>query len=493
MSPIANRDVKTSLIWVSSGALFQFSSQVVAIAVLARLLSPSEFGVVSAASLVTQLSMVFSEFGVGPCVVQTAQVTPRFLGTAFRLSLLLGALVASAVWQTAPVMAELLRVEDLATVLRAYAVVFVIRGFSATQEALLQRDLEFRYLARADGWSFAVGYASVSIVCALLGFSYWSIVAGHVTQAIIKACFVFLRHPGVAASPGGATEMRYLISFGLGQTLSRLASFVGSQIDGLFVTRRFGVDGIGIYGRANQLITMPATQVGQIFDTVIFPVFARSQSQPDQISAAYRLSVAGVWGLSCPLAVLAWFYAPELVRIALGSGWEAVTAPMQALALAMPFRLMHKISDPTARAMGATYLRAWRQWVFAGLVLGLVVALGRFGISGVAYGVACAAALDAILMLSLCCHLVGISMRSLLSSFQLGTRLAAITAASSALVLWFLRLQQSPPLLTVFVGAGLSIAIIWLLAVASPSRLLGRDGQSLLKLARPDSSDSVQA
>lgn len=492
MSAITSGDVRRSLAWVSSGTAFQVVSQVTAIAILARLLSPYEFGVVSAASLVTQLSMVFSEFGVGPCVVQVPQLSSRFLGAAFRLSCALGSLMAVALWCGAPQLAKFLNVGELAVVLRVYAIVFVIKGWSATQEALLQRDLSFRYLARADGWSFAIGYASTSVVCALLGLSYWAIVAGHVAQAAMKAAFVALKHPEVTRNPGGAKETRDLVYFGLGQTLSRLASFIGSQTDGFFVTRRFGVDGIGLYGRANQLITMPTTQVGNIFDTVIFPVFARAQSSPADIAAAYRLSVSGVWALSCPLAVLAWLYAPEVVHVALGSGWELVVAPMQALAIALPFRLMHKISDPMARAMGATYLRAWRQWVFAALVAIFVFTLGSFGLPGVAYGVVCAAFFDALLMLSLCRRLVGMSVVTLLESFRLGTTLGVVTAVVSIPILWLLRLYRSPEFLTILIGAGVSMSLVVLIASKCSRLVLGRDGHLLLQLVRGGSADGAQ-
>ena len=78
---------------------------------------------------------------------------------------------------------------------------------------------------------------------------------------------------------------------------------------------------------------------------------------------------------------------------------------MKILAVAIPFRMLHKVSDPTARALGATYSRAWRQWLFAGLVLFGALLLQDYGLKGVAWAVVGATALDAILMVSLCCDL----------------------------------------------------------------------------------------
>jgi O-antigen/teichoic acid export membrane protein len=424
----AIHSVRATAVWAAAGSAAQVGCQVLALVVLARVLTPYEFGVVSAAALVTQLSMIFCEFGVGPYLVQRLRLEAATVGTCYVASCSLGGLIAVLVWVSAPLLGYLLHVPELPLVLRAYTAVFIVMGASAVHDALLQRELDFRFLARADASSYFLGYLGVSIACALSGFSYWSIVIGHLSQAAIRSVMVIARHPQVARSPASLAELRPLLRFGGGQTLSRLANFIASQADGFVVTARLGVAAIGYYGRANQLVTMPAAQLGQLFDKVIFPVVARMQHERCRAAAAYSTAVTAVCLLSLPLSVLIWILGEQIVHVALGAQWGAAVEPMRILALAIPFRLIHKVSDPTARALGATYSRAWRQALFAVSVIALALALSRYGLAAIAWGVVGAAALDAALMIWLCCALTGLSVTGLLRAMFPGARVAVVAA-----------------------------------------------------------------
>src|SRR5215472_3127725 len=99
--------------WAAAGSIAQIVSQVIAIAALARILTPAEFGVVSAAALVTQLAMIFSEFGVGPYLVQRPQLASATVGTCYLASCAFGALMTVLLWFGAPLLAVVLHVEEL--------------------------------------------------------------------------------------------------------------------------------------------------------------------------------------------------------------------------------------------------------------------------------------------------------------------------------------------------------------------------------------------
>jgi len=455
---------KATASWAAAGSIAQVASQVLAITVLARILTPAEFGVVSAAALITQLALIFSEFGVGPYVVQRLQLGATALGTCYVASCCLGAAVALLLWLSAPLLAHALRVPELLQVLRAYAAVFIVAGASAVHDALLQRELDFRFLARADAISFSLGYTGLSIVCALLGFSYWSIVIGHLSQAVIRGIMVIARHPHVARSPVSLAELRPLLRFGGGQTLSRLANYIAAQADGFVVTARLGVTAIGYYGRANQLVTMPAVQLGQIFDKVLFPAIARMQQDRSRSAAAYGRAITAISLLSLPLTALVWILGAQIVHVALGSQWQAVVQPMRILALAIPFRLIHKVSDPTARAFGATYTRAWRQAVFALSVAVLAVGLSRYGLSAVAWGVVAASILDAGLMVWLCCALTGFSARQLARALVPGARSGAVAALLAGAAVLVMRPWHDQDLLVLAVAGVLSLGTLPLIA-----------------------------
>lgn len=483
---VAQGELSKSFFWATSGTIIQVAAQLAALTILARLLSPVEFGVVTVAMLVTQLALVFSEFGVGPYVVQRAELSESFLASAFMLSCAFGFILALIIWILAPVVAISLGVPDVTGVLRAYSVVFLIKGLSGTQEALAQRELAFRFLARADGWSFVVGYAAVSVLAAFAGFSFWAVVIGHISQALIKAGFVVGRYRGIYRGRKDFEAVREIITFGSGQTLSRLASYVGSQADSYVVASSLGVTTIGIYGRANQLVTMPAFYLGQIFDKVIFPAVSRFQSDRNRVGSAYQLAIFAILIVSVPLAVGTWLFAEPFVQVVLGSGWDAVITPVKILAVAIPFRMIHKVSDPIARALGATFSRAWRQWLFVAVVLLGSLSLRGSGLSGVASAVVIACGLDAILMATLCAKLASMRWRAFVVAAAPALRLGVLTALVSlgSLVLAF-RMELGA-FATLFVGGVLSAVVVVGLTFSRMTIVLGSSGGRMFLLLVDD-------
>lgn len=480
-----------SFLWAASGTVLQTGAQVIALIALARLLSPYEFGVATIATLVTQLCLAFAEFGVAPFIVQFPALSPTLIGTGFQLSCGFGLVAAIAIWFLAPLLEAVVGVEELTAAIRLLAVVFLIRGWSSVQESLCQRELDFRFLARVDGWSFGLGYAVVSVACAMSGLSYWSVIFGQIGQVILRAVLLSLKHPRLSKLPWSIQDGRIIIRFGIGQTFARFGSYVGSQADSYVVATFIGVVPTGLYGRANQLVTMPSFYIGQVFDKFVFPVIARLQSDTARLKNAYLMAIGGASLISIPLAVLTWLFADAGVGVILGKQWVAAVAVVQILALAIPFRMLHKVSDPTARALGATYSRAWRQWLFAATVFFLGYFLRESGIEGVALAVVIAAILDAVLMVSLCRKMASVATSEILVAIVPSARVAGIIlmlgGAVRALGV-FLELSQ---ILILICGIVLGLGMVVFIIGRSPRVLLGKGGQELVRLVRADLRSAI--
>lgn len=417
----------SSFAWAAAGTGGQVLFQVLALAILARLLTPAEFGVVSAATIIVQLSLILTEFGIGPAIVQRHSMNEIDIRVGFTLSCLFGSFVVFILWILAPTLAAMLETPELIWVIRAYAAIFIFKSYSAVADALLQRDLAFRLLARADTISFAAGYAGIGILSAYLGFSYWSLVLGHLSQSAIRAGLT-LRYK--AHDKNLSLEIRMVkdfIHFGLGQSASRLGSYVANQGDSFVVAKVLGVERLGEYGRANQLVVMPGNQLGGVFDKVLFPTFSMVQEDKTRFGEAYRKALSLIAMIGLPLSALLFVVAPDISSVMLGDRWTNVIEPMKVLSLGLLFRLLHKISDPTARATGAVYQRAWRQIIVAvTLVAGAYIG-SRDGLVGVAWGVLAATVLDATLMVQLCSRIAGLSIWKVFQALSPGLRLGTIT------------------------------------------------------------------
>ena len=143
---ISHRTLR-GLFWMFLGKGTQAVLQVLVLGILARLLTPADFGLVSASLVVVGLSTIFSQLGIGPAVVQRSNLESRHLRTGFTISVLFSLALAGLICLFAPSFAGFFRLEGLTPVLRAMSLVFPFQGLSVVAESLLQRDLSFRRLA----------------------------------------------------------------------------------------------------------------------------------------------------------------------------------------------------------------------------------------------------------------------------------------------------------------------------------------------------------
>lgn len=478
---LAKRSI-IGMIWtgMSMGALAL--AQLVALLILARLLSTNDFGLYSAALVIIKFSTIFEGLGVAPAIVQRPNLEERHLRVGFTLSLFLGLAVASFVWFAAPIIAHFMRLADLAPVVRAGCAVFVCQGISMVAQASAQRALRFRWLAIIDAMAFALGFVVVGIVLAWFGLGVWALIAALVTQQFLRTLALVLGQPHPKRLMLERRAIGELLYFGGGFTLARIFSYFASQADRLVAGRWLGADGLGIYALASQFMTTPAVLFGQILDRVLFPTMALVQQEPARLARAYRSGTAACALVILPTSLVVTIVSPELVHVVLGPRWAGIVLPLQILALGMLFRTSTKLSDSGVRATGAVYERAWRQAVFGvAVVLGSLAGL-RWGVAGVAVGAVAALLSNFLLMAQLSLCLTGLRWSEFAMAHVPGFALASVVGPSAWLLADRLRaLEVSPLLLLVEVAllaAAESVLLCWLV----PSLFLGQDGRSVLRV-----------
>jgi PST family polysaccharide transporter len=449
---------------------------------MARLLSADDFGLYAAAFAIIRFSTILEGLGVAPAIVQRPTLEERHLRTGFTLSVLLSLSIAALVWATAHVIADLMHLPELAPVVRAGCVVFVCQGACMVSVAVAQRALRFRWLAAIDAGTFVVGFVLVGLVLAWLGFGVWALVGALIVQHSLRMIVLLAGQPHPKRPMLERHAIGDLFYFGGGFTIARIFTYFATQADKLIVGRALGAGPLGIYSIASQLMTAPAVTFGQILDRVMFPTMALVQQEQARLARGYRSGIAVCALLSLPAGVMVAILAPELVRVLVGKGWDAVVVPLQILALGMLFRTSSKLSDSGVRATGAVYARAWRQAVFAiAVVVGSAVGQIR-GVEGVALGAVVALIINFLLMAQLSLRLTGLSWSEFAMAHVPGLALAGAIGASVWLLADRLRaLEVSPLILLVevsLVAAAEALLLCWLL----PSLFLGRDGQSMLRV-----------
>lgn len=472
------------MLWMSYGKAAFAILQLIVLAVLARLVTPLDFGVISAALIVIGFSSIVSQLGLGPAIVQRPQLEPRHLDTAFSASVLMGLALGAIIWIGAPLAATFMHLDGVTPVLRALSWVFPLNGLGTVSASLLSRELRFSWLANVEVVSYGIGYGAVGVATALLGWGVWALVAGQLGQAIVRNAVLLAKHPPRLPPTMERQSLRDLVYFGGGFTIAKLANYAALYGDNVVTGRFLGAEALGYYGRAYSLMSAPAYAFGAVLDAVLFPAMARVQDDPERLSTAYRRGVALIAILVLAPSATIILLAPEIIQAMLGSRWTAVVVPFQILGIGMLFRTSYKMSDSIARSTGVVYRRAWRQVVYAGLVV-LGAWIGqRWGIAGVAWGALAALAINFFLMAELSLDVARITWRE----FWLAHRPAVLLTLCSFPVVWgatwIARRTDAPAWVVLLVAGLLQLLVCGALIQRLPRLFLGREGQWMMETFR---------
>lgn len=415
-----------SFMWLFSGGALEAVLKILVVSILARILTPADFGIVSAALTVVALADVFGRIGVAPSIVQAPELTEVHVRTAVTATLVSGLLVAALVFLAAEPIANLYGMPGLEDYVRVFSVLFLIRAFSLVSEALLQRRMQFRLLAIASLISYVAGYAAVSIILSWLGFGPWSLIFGQLAQVTIQ-CVLFNVFAVHSFRPSfDVVAFRHMFRFGAGVTLSQIGNYFALNADYMIIGRFLGADALGFYSRAYLLLFQPAQLVGQMGDKVLFPAMSSIQNSKERLAFAFNTAIGLSALIQVPLSVFVMVLAPEVIHILLGHNWDSSIFPFQLLVSTLFFRTSYKFIGTALRATGRVYILALWQWAYAGMVV--VGATGGLwlGLPGVAAGVSMAIVLCFVLGVFIVHRTVDISFRPGAASLLRFTLLSAV-------------------------------------------------------------------
>lgn len=479
--------------WLSCGSIVQSVLQLGVLMALSRLLSPREIGIASAALLVITVASIFSQVGIGPSIVQRLHLEERHLTTGMVTSVTLGCVLAVGIYGLSSTIAAAFRMPGLTPYLKMLAVIFPIAGLSVVAESVLQRELRFRQLSTISVISYGIGYGVVGITLAALHFGPWALVWAELSKTVVNTviCMALPIVPRrVSFEVRAFKELSY---FGGGFTIARAMNSAALQGDNFVVGRWMGAEALGIYGRAYQLLAMPAVLFGSVLDKVLFPAIAKVQDDPVRLTEVYRRGVALIALCVLPLSAVLYVVSPEVIAVLLGDRWSGALAPFRVLVFGMLFRTSYKMSDCLARSTGAVYSRAWRQAIYAALVVGGAWTGQHWGLVGVAYGVLIALAANFLLMAELSLRSSLLTWRVFFSDHLPAVPLTAILLAETWIMASFLREWRiAPVVLLGTVGVIVAVTVAVLIRYC-PAMVLGENGRRMLQTFQQYATTNIQA
>jgi O-antigen/teichoic acid export membrane protein len=434
--------------------------------ILARILSPSDFGLMGLALVVIYAAESFTETGFYKALVQKKEGAEEYLDTVFTVSALRGLALFLLVWAGAPLAGAFFEAPGLTSIVRVVALVFVIQGLQNPCLALLERKLSFVRFTATNLGGVACDLA-VSFSLALIVRNVWAMVWGYLLG---RATFVILSYVVRPYRPRLKVRWPQAVEFRrYGRHIFRFTAvdYVTSQADKIFVGRLAGVEPLGLFSLASRITTIPARGFFDIVSTVAFPVFSEIQDQASRVRSAFVRSLGVTCALAAPIYAGLWCVSGDLVAAFLDERWTGMVPPLRALCVGGPLMAMYLLMCAALSGKGRPDLAARGSYVLtAGLLLPLYPAIRILGIVGAAWCVTLAAVAALAYLLSIGARALGSSASEALRSAM--PPLLASIAMAMVIVAW--RSRTPGP-----AGLVLLAAEILVFAVMYPLLLAGID------------------
>lgn len=354
--------------------------------VLARLLTPSDFGLMGMIIVVVGFAQAFADMGISNAIIYRQDTTKRELSSLYWINIFAGVAVFGIVYAANPLIAIFFKEPRLKKLIYVAALTFIITPFGQQFQMLLQKELRFNRLAKIEIVGAFVNTAT-AILFALLGVGVFSIIFGQLAGAFAKVLLLVIYglqdwRPELSFSGLG---LKGYINFGLYQMGDRTINYFNTKIDHLLIGRMLGAESLGYYTMASNLIIKPYSIINPVITRVAFPVFSKVQNERERLKSGYLKVVQLLSMINFPIVIGLAAVSNIAVPVVFGGEWVPSVVLIQILAVV---GLLRSINNPVGSlllAKGRADLGfKWNLSLLITQVLGLYIGAKYGGTVGVA-------------------------------------------------------------------------------------------------------------
>ncbi len=363
----------------------EFVLQLAGITVLARLLTPNDYGLIGMVVVVVRFAEMFKTAGLSLATVQKETISHAQVSTLFWINVLISLFLGLCILAGAPLMAWFYGRSELMGVTAALSLSFFISGLTIQHQALLRRHMRFGSQAVINIASCVV-YLIVTILLALAGWRYWALMGGALATALSGTLLTFFFCPWIPGRMRRATGVRDMLRFGGYLTGGNFFNYFAGNADNILIGRFLGADALGLYAKAYQMVKMPITQIRGPVNKVAIPVLSSLQNQPERYVKYYQRLIDIIASLSIPLTLFCAIEADFLVRTLLGQQWLGVVPVFRIMAIA---GLIHPVASTRGLVLvshGFSSRFFYFEVFYTIVTVASYIAGLPFGITGVAAG-----------------------------------------------------------------------------------------------------------
>jgi O-antigen/teichoic acid export membrane protein len=354
-----------------------------AMAILSRLLTPEDYGLLGMVTVITGFAQLFKDLGLSAATIQRGEITQRQVSTLFWINVATGCTIALLVASLSSIVASFYKEPRLVGITLVLSSNFIIGSFSSQHVALLRRQMRFSSLARVDIISTIISLTA-GVILASRGANYWALVLMQVLSAISNTVGIWITcswRPGLPSRHAGIGSM---IAFGSNLTGFRCFNYLSRNLDNFLIGRYLGPQSLGLYAKAYQLLLLPINQINTPVSSIAISALSSLQTEPDKYREFYRKAILAIATLGMPVVALMFASADKVILILLGQQWVEVVSLFRLLAPAAFVGTFNVATGWVYQSLGRTD-RQFFGGIFSSLANVLIFLISvRWGAIGIA-------------------------------------------------------------------------------------------------------------
>ena len=391
-NPGLGRVAARGAVTILSGQAVRITVQLAGVVIMARLLGPSDYGVVAMVTALIGIGEIFRDFGLASAAIQAKVLTPAQKDNLFWVNSGIGLLLCIIVFSLAPLIANFYDDQRLVLVAMVLSSTFLLNGIVTQFRADLNRKMNFRRLTIAEVSAQALALG-LGIYLASIGWGYWALVTQQVSQLVLLLGILIIVTPWFPHFWHPKESIRPFLSFGANIVGAQLLNYASRNTDSVVLGATLGAGPVGLYNRAFQLMLLPLNQLNGPSTRVALPVLSRLDGNKPRYDAFILLGQTVMLHLVSGVFALLGAQAYAIIYIALGETWLESVPVFQILLIAGFFQTAGYAANWVYLSKGLTRANLRFSLIARPIMIVIIVIGGFWGLYGVAGAYAFASAL----------------------------------------------------------------------------------------------------
>ncbi|MDO5104870.1 lipopolysaccharide biosynthesis protein [Capnocytophaga sp.] len=317
---ISGSKVFSSFLWVLVEKFGYSGINLLCTLVLARLLTPYEFGLIGAVTIIISIANMIVESGMGAALINKKNVTQLHYNTMFTFNLLMSISLCAIIYLAAPYIASYFGKPILKDVVRVLSITLFFNALTIIQRVVLIKKLLFKKQSFISIASLSIS-ASLAVLAAYNGWGVWAIVVQLVLYSVLFSVIIFFVIKYIPKLQFSLTAFKELLSFGGPVIASSAIQVTHNDIISSVIAKVYSIQTTGFYAQSEKLISFPTYIFRSLFDTAAFPILSKTKNRTEFKNICSRIN-RGVYFLAFPLLLTIPFNSEKIIHIVLGKQWS---------------------------------------------------------------------------------------------------------------------------------------------------------------------------